>query len=92
MNGWKLVPLEPTEVMERNAWTDADCRGEPLSCKRIYKAMLANAPYPKEPAPPSELVKAAEDVINWYKSMHTFPGRFSLAIERLSIELDKVRS
>lgn len=41
---WKLVPVEPTEKMERNAWVDSDCKKEPLSCKRIYKAMLAVAP------------------------------------------------
>jgi hypothetical protein len=44
--GWQLVPVEPTPEMERNAWTDSDCRSEPLSCKRIYKAMLAAAPTP----------------------------------------------
>lgn len=47
MSEWKLVPVEPTQEMETNAWTDSDCRREPLSCKRIYKAMLAAAPTPE---------------------------------------------
>lgn len=49
--GWKLVPIEPTEEMSltfRREWQDMDIRGKLRSemFKAAYKAMLSAAPKP----------------------------------------------
>ncbi len=49
--GWKLVPIEPTEEMSltfRREWQDMDIRGKLRSemFKAAYKAMLSAAPTP----------------------------------------------
>jgi hypothetical protein len=56
-NGWKLVPIEPTNEMVQAAFDAVELNGFPgfatgnEARRAIYKAMLAAADPPKEPPP-----------------------------------------
>ena len=56
MTGWQLVPVEPTQEMQRAAFDELELIGTPTESgtsmrNRVYRAMLAAAPQaPAEPA------------------------------------------
>lgn len=52
-DGWKLVPIEPTDEMEM-AWDDAHGDGSPFHS--MYSAMLSAAPAAPQPAPQQSLI------------------------------------
>lgn len=70
--GWKIVPIEPTEEMSltfRREWQDMDIRGKLRSemFKAAYKAMLSAAP---TPAPTEKVDIKNECALEWTYSNH----------------------
>ena len=100
MNGWQLVPVEPTYEMEF-AWNNGKTSTYRRFRERWINA-LAPAPTPDEdeigiPQPEPELVKAAEDVMFVIKSWQenrtiTFVPSEERIFQRFFNALDKVKS